>query len=62
MSKSIEEMTHDYVVAHIQAGHRKETINIGKFIELAEDVKRQARIADKEREEHARRDAKNGHY
>ena len=61
MSKSIEEMTHDYVVAHIQAGHGKETINIGKLIELAEEVKRKAGQVDREAAEHSHRDARNGY-
>ena len=55
-------MTHDYVVACLQAGHGKEAINIDKLAELAEEVKSKGRRADKEREEHERIDRRNGHY
>lgn len=46
MSKSIENMAHDYVVACLQAGKRQDDINIDVAIEMAEEVKRKARPID----------------
>lgn len=62
MSKSIEEMTHDYVIACLQSGRKQDDINIDVAITMAEEVKSKGRLADREREEHEREDRKNRHY
>ncbi len=46
MSKSIEDMAHDYVVACLQAGKRQDDINVDVAIAMAEEVKRKARPVD----------------
>lgn len=61
MSKSIEEMTHDYVVACLQSGKKQDDINIDVAIKMAEEVKRKADQVDREAAEHSRRDARNGY-
>lgn len=62
MGKSIEEMTHDYVVACLQSGRKQDDINVDVAIAMAEEVKSKARIADREREEHERIDRRNRLY
>lgn len=62
MSKSIEEMTHDYVIACLQSGRKQDDINIDVAITMAEKVKSKGHLADREREEHEREDRKNRHY
>ena len=60
MGKSIEEMTHDYVVACLQSGKDESEIDVKEFISLAEEVKSKARPIDKQLAENDREDAKRG--
>ena len=48
MTKSIEEMTHDYIVAALQSGKSESEIDVKEFISLAEEVKKKARPVDKQ--------------
>ena len=48
MTKSIEDMTHDYVVASLRAGVPEDQIQVKELISLAEEVKTQARPIDKQ--------------
>ena len=45
MSKSIEEMTHDYMIASIQAGC---PVGVDELIALAKEVKTKGNKADKD--------------
>lgn len=58
MTKSIEEMTHDYVVACLQSGSKQDDINIDVAIKMAEEVKSKARPIDKQLAENDREDAR----
>lgn len=56
MSQSLEEMTQAYTVAMLQSGISPKDVPTKQLIELAEDIKRQARIADETLERHDNED------
>ena len=55
MSKSIEEMTHDYMIASIQAGC---PVGVDELIALAEEVKTKGNKVDKNIERTKKEDAR----
>ncbi len=61
MSKSIEEMAHDYVVACLISGKDQDDINVDVAIKMAEEVKNKATKVDSEREYWAKQDQRRGY-